>query len=600
MKENTMRKLFLAALSLLWATAAVAQSPVRQSGTVTPRHVAVWSTTGVIQDGGTAANPFLTSLGVVANGPGICQNSAATTGPYNRLCLSVSTASAAQITLDAIGGAVAQDFQIVLNGTTYTFPFSGSGSGNVVGPNSSTINGFAAFNSTNGQLLKQSTDLVDVSGAIGVNTATPGSTSVASGFACPATGALNGCFDVGGVLVLNAQQQAYYAYGAFASTAYFSDFGSGKWGYAIGNLDNNTFGILYTTDSFGAATVETQVWTPTWTYLTNLSAAATNPSFNLGLAIGWNFSSTGGETNFINNTMNLGTKDFVFSDWNGATKLDLLTLSKDVAGGAALFGASYPNAANIGQINVNAGNNNTVFVAGSSVSHTNMATYYLSPVMFYQLTNNTVNNIFCEDFRSANVGGNSFAAMCAQITDVTGSAVSGTLTFLTANSSSIASRALTINASGGVWVGSSNTDPGANSIGATGSITAQVALNAGTVVSAGTAMIAGTSIAATTFVSVGTKIRATGTAPALTSCGTSPAIVGSDLAGEVTMGTGTPTGCIITFAAAYSSAPFCTVAWQATPLASQSYAVSTTAITLTQTATSSNKANYTCVARSAG
>src|SRR5947209_1683614 len=33
------------------------------------------------------------------------------------------------------------------------------------------------------------------------------------------------------------------------------------------------------------------------------------------------------------------------------------------------------------------------------------------------------------------------------------------------------------------------------------------------------------------------------TAPALTSCGTSPSIVGTDFAGTVTMGTGTPTGC---------------------------------------------------------
>jgi hypothetical protein len=85
------------------------------------------------------------------------------------------------------------------------------------------------------------------------------------------------------------------------------------------------------------------------------------------------------------------------------------------------------------------------------------------------------------------------------------------------------------------------------------------------------------------------------TAPALTSCGTSPAIVGTDLAGTVTMGTGTPTGCVITFNTAKSAAPHCVVTWIATPLASQSYATSTTAITLTQTATSSNVVKYICV-----
>lgn len=96
------------------------------------------------------------------------------------------------------------------------------------------------------------------------------------------------------------------------------------------------------------------------------------------------------------------------------------------------------------------------------------------------------------------------------------------------------------------------------------------------------------------------KMLAAGTAPTLSSCGTSPAIVGDAKAGEVTMGTGSPTGCTITFATAYGSAPYCVVTWQATPLASQSYTVSASAITLTQTATSSNKVNYVCWGRSTG
>jgi len=85
------------------------------------------------------------------------------------------------------------------------------------------------------------------------------------------------------------------------------------------------------------------------------------------------------------------------------------------------------------------------------------------------------------------------------------------------------------------------------------------------------------------------------TAPALTSCGGgSPAIVGTDLAGTVTMGT-SATGCVITFNSAKSAAPHCVVTWIATPLASQSYATSTTAITLTQTSTSGNVAKHICI-----
>jgi hypothetical protein len=90
------------------------------------------------------------------------------------------------------------------------------------------------------------------------------------------------------------------------------------------------------------------------------------------------------------------------------------------------------------------------------------------------------------------------------------------------------------------------------------------------------------------------------TSPVPTACGTSPVIVGDDKDFLITMGTGTPTGCVATFAVAYTSAPLCTVTWAATPLLSQSYAVSNLAVTLTQTATSSNKVNVHCAAQSGG
>lgn len=91
-----------------------------------------------------------------------------------------------------------------------------------------------------------------------------------------------------------------------------------------------------------------------------------------------------------------------------------------------------------------------------------------------------------------------------------------------------------------------------------------------------------------------------GTAPALTSCGTgSPTIIGTDIAGLVTAGTAA-TGCVITFKYPYISAPFCTVTWQGTPLLSQSYVITNTAITLTQTSTSGDKINYMCMAQNGG
>jgi hypothetical protein len=94
--------------------------------------------------------------------------------------------------------------------------------------------------------------------------------------------------------------------------------------------------------------------------------------------------------------------------------------------------------------------------------------------------------------------------------------------------------------------------------------------------------------------------RTSGTAPALSSCGTAPSNTGStDTAGRVVMGTGTPTGCVITFATPYVVAPHCVVTWQA-ELASMEYVTTATAITITQTATDSNVINYICIARAGG
>lgn len=89
--------------------------------------------------------------------------------------------------------------------------------------------------------------------------------------------------------------------------------------------------------------------------------------------------------------------------------------------------------------------------------------------------------------------------------------------------------------------------------------------------------------------------------PVLSACGTTPALSAgaSDAAGTITLGT-TATGCVVTFGAAYTTAPTCFVNWIATPLASQSYVTSTTALTLTQTSTTNNVVKYFCLAIAGG
>ena len=83
-------------------------------------------------------------------------------------------------------------------------------------------------------------------------------------------------------------------------------------------------------------------------------------------------------------------------------------------------------------------------------------------------------------------------------------------------------------------------------------------------------------------------------APVITSCGTTPsAVTGSDLAGSVTAGTGTPTACTITFSAAFSAVPRCAV-FSNPQLAAFSWTISATAVVVTQTATSSNVISWIC------
>lgn len=134
-----MRSILAVALALL-ATAAFAQTNVRQSGSVTPGHVTSWTTSGVIQDGGSAAAGNLSSLGVTNTGPGICQRSA-TTGAYNLVCLN-ATATSGGISMTNIGGATG-GFTITLNGAT-------QGIATVTLP--VTANDFTCFADTTGTL----------------------------------------------------------------------------------------------------------------------------------------------------------------------------------------------------------------------------------------------------------------------------------------------------------------------------------------------------------------------------------------------------------------------------------------------------------------
>lgn len=108
----------------------------------------------------------------------------------------------------------------------------------------------------------------------------------------------------------------------------------------------------------------------------------------------------------------------------------------------------------------------------------------------------------------------------------------------------------------------------------------------------GTSTISGP-VAATTLSAASLKF--TGTIPVVTGTGTPTIAAGStDNAGEVTAGA-SATSVVITFAGTHANAPFCTVTDQGPTLAAFAYTISTTAITVTQTANSANLIDYVCV-----
>lgn len=53
------------------------------------------------------------------------------------------------------------------------------------------------------------------------------------------------------------------------------------------------------------------------------------------------------------------------------------------------------------------------------------------------------------------------------------------------------------------------------------------------------------------------RFRGNGPAPTLSTCGTAPTVAGTDTAGVITIGTGTPAACTVTFARTFVNAPTC-------------------------------------------
>ena len=119
-----MNRLWGILVAVFLTSSALAQS-VQQSGSVSPGHLPLWITSGVIGDGGTSADSPITSIG--ATGP-ICSNSARqASGAWIQLCFQAFANAPGQISIQNFGAAPAQSLQFNLNGTVTTPSFLPSG-----------------------------------------------------------------------------------------------------------------------------------------------------------------------------------------------------------------------------------------------------------------------------------------------------------------------------------------------------------------------------------------------------------------------------------------------------------------------------------------
>jgi hypothetical protein len=247
-----------------------------------------------------------------------------------------------------------------------------------------------------------------------------------------------------------------------------------------------------------------QQWSPNYTWLrTNCNGVLPDSIATVGYAaataVCWNFNNVG-ETDFFNDpgTPGTGTFAFVWNDYNHSThtvtQLMNIASASNTNPGAVLIGGNgvYPNPGAIGKVNVNAGANNIIETLGCSVSNTAIASYYLGCVTIMQQQDNTAGNTSTVDWRAFNSSRNSYAALIGQITDVTNNAVKGKVTIALANGASAATTiAATFNPSGGVYVGSTPSDPGANNFGVQGGINTGGAIFSNTIVGSNVYTIAG-------------------------------------------------------------------------------------------------------------
>lgn len=561
----------LAAFLFLCSASAFAQGAIQQAGAAASGHALMFITNGVATDAGAAAGGGvgvgLSELLLTARGSGAAPFANAGTGPlgtnqcdydapvtnaagYHYFCLSPNAQGGGLLAYGAGGGAAALPLNINVNGTSYAFPFTLSG---VLGPNSSVVNNIATWNNALGSVLKDSGVAVGSLAPLASPTFTgtvtlPDASTItsAAGLTLGHAAIFTGQTITGGTYagVTLSGTTVLPGNGQITSAGLVGVGGNESNSVFYGELDQNAGSHITVRNTSTGSAAQANVYAQA---AGNGGDGGLNAihmfEYGPNTAVGMIANSEGGlYTNTPGMNLVAGYGPIKFS-----TNSSFTEIARFDTNGRLLIGTTAD--ADLGQKLQSAGG---ALVYGGEVK--------------------------VSGYNSAHVGPG-YGVYGGGTTD--GSVTSG--------QGSI---------SDNVWRNHLNqivlSNPtGTNALTAYGALGVTGALTTSAVVSANGAL------AQFGLTTPGHVATGQTTPPALTSCGTTPAITGTDTAGVVTMGT-TATGCVITFNVAYSAVPYCVVAWQATPLASQSYTITASAITTVQTSTSNNKLNYMCIAQSGG
>lgn len=359
-----MKKLVFALALLSPAVSALHAQSVQQSGNVSPNHVSIWATNGVIKDGGTASNPFATSFGVV--GGSICVNSGPITGAYNALCFTATLANGGVVSIYNYGGATG-GLSFVVNGVAQGLPLV---------PLPTTTNDPACFANSSGSLKDcgftftgfanptASVGLVAVNGAATTamrsDAAPPLSSSVQTSLtgtnAYVLTG--TGAFGFGSEQFVSLTQGGAAADLSSApadSTLVFPGSAGAAAAKALGSCSGTASALTFNTSThvFGCNTLVSSVANSDGTLTVSPTTGASVASINLTHANTWsgtqnfNVASTWGTgSGQILNTINggnTGTSDgaAIFFQNSSVTQFAVGTASAILGGGYAADGLVY-------------------------------------------------------------------------------------------------------------------------------------------------------------------------------------------------------------------------------------------------------------------